>query len=236
MSVIRVNKTKDYSVMSNIHLKDKNLSLKAKGLLSVMLSLPDNWKYTVDGIVAICKENETSVNSALKELKELKYLKVTKLLPNETESGRIEYVYDVFEIPKQEDEKQDLENLGVENLGVEFLGVENHPLYKNTNILNTNKENIDLLNTNICKRFNKPSLQDVQEYINDKGYHFSAEDFINHYEAVGWKVGKSPMKDWKACCRTWESNYLKNPKNKKAIENSFLDNISIEDMKKDGWI
>ena len=61
MSVIRVNKTKDYSVMSNYHLKDNNLSLKAKGLLSVMLSLPDNWKYTVSGLVSICKENETSI-------------------------------------------------------------------------------------------------------------------------------------------------------------------------------
>ncbi len=222
--------------MSNYHLKDNNLSLKAKGLLSVMLSLPDNWKYTVSGLVSICKENETSINSTLKELKENGYLVVNKLLPNQTDSGRIEYVYDVYEYPKQNQEKQAVEKQGVENLGVEFLGVENLGLYKDTKELNTKKENTNLLNIDICKRFKKPSLQDVQEYINDKGYHFSAEDFINHYEAVGWKVGKSPMKDWKACCRTWESNYLKNPKNKKAIENSFLDNISIEDMKKDGWI
>lgn len=135
MSVIRVNKNKDYSVISNYHLKDKNLSLKAKGLLSVMLSLPEDWNYTVEGLVAISKENETCINSSLKELKEFGYLVVKKLLPNETKTGRYEYIYDVYEMPKQEGEKQDLEFLGVE-----FLGVENRGQL-NTNILNTNKQN-----------------------------------------------------------------------------------------------
>lgn len=135
MSVIRVNKNKDYSVISNYHLKDKNLSLKAKGLLSMMLSLPEDWNYTVEGLVAISKENETCINSSLKELKEFGYLVVKKLLPNETKTGRYEYIYDVYEMPKQEGEKQDLEFLGVE-----FLGVENRGQL-NTNILNTNKQN-----------------------------------------------------------------------------------------------
>ena len=123
MSVIRVNKTKNYTVMSNEHLKDKRLSLKAKGLLSVMLSLPDTWDYSISGLVAICKESETAVKSTLNELKSCGYLVVTKKMPNETESGRIEYVYDIFE--KAKTEKQLVEKQGVENLGVENLGVEN---------------------------------------------------------------------------------------------------------------
>lgn len=236
MSVIRVNKTKDYSVMSNYHLKDNNLSLKAKGLLSVMLSLPDNWKYTVGGLVSICKENETSINSTLRELKDNQYLLVSKV---RNDKGQYEYTYDIFEYPngiKPEEENPEVENPGVEFLGLVVPGVENLGLYKVTKELNTKKENTNLLNIDICKRFKKPSLQDVQEYIKEKGYHFSADDFINHYETVGWKVGKSQMKDWKACCRTWESNYLKRPINKKAVEKNILDNISIEEMKKDGWI
>lgn len=92
MSVIRVNKTKNYTVMSNEHLKDKRLSLKAKGLLSVMLSLPDTWDYSISGLVAICKESETAVKSTLNELKSCGYLVVTKKMPNETESGRTEYM------------------------------------------------------------------------------------------------------------------------------------------------
>ena len=123
MSVIRVNKTKNYTVMSNEHLKDKRLSLKAKGLLSVMLSLPDTWDYSISGLVAICKESETAVKSTLRELKSCGYLVVTKKMPDETESGRIEYVYDVFE--QAQTGKQGVEKQGVENLGVENLGVEN---------------------------------------------------------------------------------------------------------------
>lgn len=118
--VFRVQKTRDYTVMSNAHLKDKGLSLKAKGLLSVMLSLPDEWDYSIEGLVSISKENETAIKSTLKELKDCGYLEVIKLMPNQTESGRIEYMYNVYENPKQEGEKQ-----GVENLGVEIQPVEN---------------------------------------------------------------------------------------------------------------
>lgn len=118
-----MNKTKNYTVISNEHLKDKRLSLKAKGLLSVMLSLPDTWDYSISGLVAICRESETAVKSTLNELKSCGYLVVTKKMPNETESGRIEYVYDIFE--KAQTEKQGVEKQGVEKQGVESLGVEN---------------------------------------------------------------------------------------------------------------
>ena len=97
MPVIRVNHNKNYTVMSNVHLRDTNLSLRAKGLLSMMLSLPPDWDYSVEGLIAINKENVTAIKSALKELRDNGYLVVTKLLPNETESGRFEYIYDIFE-------------------------------------------------------------------------------------------------------------------------------------------
>ena len=154
MSVIRVNKTKNYTVMSNEHLKDKRLSLKAKGLLSVMLSLPDTWDYSISGLVAICKESETAVKSTLNELKSRGYLVVTKKMPNETESGRIEYVYDIFEkaqTRKQEVEKQGVEKQGVENLGVENLGVEN-VLQLNTKESSTDKSSTDKSSTNNKKK------------------------------------------------------------------------------------
>ena len=139
MAIIRINKTKDYVVMSKEHFKEKEMSLKAKGLLSEMLSLPDNWEYSIAGLVAINKENETSIKNTLEELKEFGYLKITKLLPNQTKTGRIEYIYDIFE-KKQEGKKQ-----GVENLGVEILGVENLCLYK----INNNKVNKNKINKNI---------------------------------------------------------------------------------------
>lgn len=117
MSIFRINRNKNYTVMSNFHFKDKRLSLKAKGLLSQMLSLPDNWDYSMNGLAAINKENVTAIKTALKELKSFGYLVITKKMPDETESGRIEYIYDIYELPKekQQEEKQPTENLGVEN-------------------------------------------------------------------------------------------------------------------------
>ena len=141
MAVLRINKSSDYTVMSNRHFKEKEMSLKAKGLLSLMLSLPDNWDYSISGLVAICKENESAIKSTLKELQNFGYLLVTKKFPNETESGRIEYIYDIFEQPRKNQE-QETEKQGVENLPVENQGVENQGQL-NTNTLNTKE-----LNTN----------------------------------------------------------------------------------------
>ena len=96
MATIRVHKTKNYTVMSNTHLRDKSLSLKAKGLLSVMLSLPDNWDYSIAGLVAISKENETAVKSALNELRDNNYVVVTKENPTKSNGGRIKYSVILF--------------------------------------------------------------------------------------------------------------------------------------------
>ena len=144
MSVIRVHKNKNFTVMSNTHLRDKNLSLKAKGLLSVMLSLPDDWDYSIAGLCSICKENETAVKSAINELKANRYVIVIREEPTKENGGRIKYNYEVYEEPQEE--KQDSEKQGIEILGVEFQGVENQGQL-NTNISNTDKLNTDKLNT-----------------------------------------------------------------------------------------
>lgn len=149
MSVIRVEKTKNYTVMSNYHFKEKEMTLKAKGLLSLMLSLPDNWNYSIAGLVTICKENETAIKSALKELQNFGYVRIDKIMPDKTQSGRIEYVYTVFENPEQGKEKQ-----GVENLPLEKQGVENRRQL-NTKKQNTNKVNTKEIKKNTKKEFSK---------------------------------------------------------------------------------
>lgn len=133
MAVIRVNKTEDYTVMSNNHLREKEMSLKAKGLLSLMLSLPDNWDYSISGLVAICKESEKAVKEALGELKRFGYLVIVKKMSNETESGRFEYEYNIYEYPqKPEPQNPPLEIPQVENGG-----------QLNTKELNTDKSNTE---------------------------------------------------------------------------------------------
>ena len=101
MAVVRINKTQNYTVMSNYHFQEKNMSLKAKGLLSFMLSLPDDWDCSVSALVAVCKENETAIKNTLKELQTFGYLQITKLMPDKDKNrSRIEYIYDVFELPQ----------------------------------------------------------------------------------------------------------------------------------------
>ena len=139
MAVIRVVKNKDYTVMSNAHLHDKRLSLKAVGLLSIVLSLPDDWHYTVNGLVGSVKDGKDSVESAIKELKKSGYLRVDKIYPNGN-CNRIQYQYTFFEKP-QEVVFQPLENQDVENQEVESQVFENPHAYINTNKQSTNKQN-----------------------------------------------------------------------------------------------
>lgn len=91
MAVFRVEKTKDFTVMSNHHLRNTELSLKAKGLLSLMLSLPDNWDYTTKGLAHICKDGVDSITTALKELERTGYLTRQRVRYENGQLGDIEY-------------------------------------------------------------------------------------------------------------------------------------------------
>ena len=94
--IIRVKKDKNYAVMSNYHFKDKALSLRAKGLLSLMLSLPDNWDYSINGLGSICKESRKIIRKTLQELKDNHYLEMKE---RHDENGRFYYDYVIYEIP-----------------------------------------------------------------------------------------------------------------------------------------
>ena len=201
MAVFRVHKTKDFTVMSNHHLRDKNLTLKAKGLLSVILSLPDDWKYSIAGLAAICKEGTSAVKSALQELTDAGYVTVTKLYPNQTETGRIEYVYDIHERP-QAPRKQ-----GIENLPLESQQVENQAQ------LSTEEPSTDKPTTK-KKNISHPTIEEVKAHVLEKGYHFDPQEFFDYYEAGNWTLGNGKkVTSWKRCCVTWESIWKKqNPK------------------------
>lgn len=97
MAVFRVERTRDYTVMSNYHLKDTGLTLKAKGLLSMMLSLPDEWNYTTRGLASICKESVETIGKTLRELESAGYLTRRQL---RGKNGRItDTEYTIFEKP-----------------------------------------------------------------------------------------------------------------------------------------
>lgn len=179
------------------------MSLKAKGLLSLMLSLPEGWDYSIAGLVAISKENESALKSTLNELKAFGYLVITKKMPNETESGRIEYEYNIFEQPQG---KQEVEKQGVENQPLEIQPVENPPQ------LNTKESNTKEVRTKESStkgyggkpRFTPPTVEEVKAYCQERGNNIDPEYFVDFYSSKGWMVGKNKMKDWQAAVRNWE--------------------------------
>ena len=111
MAVFRIERTRDYTVMSNHHLRNANLSLKAKGLLSMMLSLPEDWHYTTRGLAKICKEGVDAIGAALRELEAAGYIVRHKLRDQQGRISDTEYViYEQPQLRKPDTDSPDTEN------------------------------------------------------------------------------------------------------------------------------
>ena len=137
MAVFRIEKTRDYTVMSNHHLRDKSLSLKAKGLLSLMLSLPEEWDYTTKGLARICKDGVDSICAGVRELEEHGYVIRQRVRNPNGQLGAIEYT--ILEQPRPpEPEKPERENPVLDN-PEQALPVLEEPEQGNPAQLNTNR-------------------------------------------------------------------------------------------------
>ena len=135
MAVFRIEKTRDYTVMSNHHLRNTNLSLKAKGLLSLMLSLPEEWDYTTKGLARICKDGVDSICAGVRELEEQGYVIRERVRNPNGQLGSIEYT--ILEQPRPpEREKPERENPVLDN-PEQALPVLGEPGQGNTAQLNT---------------------------------------------------------------------------------------------------
>ena len=106
MAVFRIERTRDYTVMSNHHLRDKALSLKSKGLLSMMLSLPEDWNYTTRGLAKICKEGVDAIGGALRELEAAGYIVRHQMRDRQGRISDTEYVIYEQPQPKEPDTPQ----------------------------------------------------------------------------------------------------------------------------------
>ena len=191
MAIFRKVKRTDFTIIDNSVFKNKQLTLKGKGLLCTMLSLPDDWNFSEDGLANLSNDGKATIRSTLKELMDFGYLVRTR---NRDEKGILrDYVYTIYEEPTCDYPTLDKPTL------------ENRNTYKelNNKELNNKKENIY-----IKEKFKKPTLEEVKEYCSERNNNVNAEQFIDFYESNGWKVGKNSMKDWKACIRTWERNRI----------------------------
>ena len=163
MAVFRIDKTRDYTVMSNHHLRNTELSLKAKGLLSLMLSLPENWDYTTKGLAAICKDGIDSISSCIRELEKHGYIIRERMRNEKGQLTTIEYT--ILEQPKSappEREKPIREN------PVLVIPAQAEPIQENTAQLNTNKSNKKELNTDISNTYPIKSYQKEPEPAKEK--------------------------------------------------------------------
>lgn len=172
MSVARVHHNKNYTCMSNYHFQDKTLSLKAKGLLSLMLSLPDTWDYSVAGLATLSTDGETSVRTAVKELEEHNYLQRTPI----RECGRIvDWEYDIYEQPK---EILDVENQRVESLAIDS---EYNKVRKQSNTNKVNTSNSKELLQNSDFQFGKTKSKPKKDNLFTK-----CVSLIDSYDFVCW--------------------------------------------------
>ena len=205
--------------MSNTHLKDKRLSLKAIGLLSVVLGLPEDWHYTVNGLVGIAKDGKDSVESAIKELKKNGYLKVEKIYPN-ANSNRIQYQYTFFENP-QEVGFQPLENQNIEKQSVETQVLENPYTYKNTNKPNTDNKNTNKQSKHKYGEYQHVLLTDKEHTHLIELYGDSLDDHIKILDEYIETSGKK-YKNHSLVIQKWvHDEWTKRNKDKPTLDSKF---------------
>ncbi len=141
MAVCRIEKTKNYTVMSNYHLRDKRLSLKAAGLLSVMLSLPEDWDYTTRGLASICKDGVDAISAALKELEHCGYLVRRRIRDSKGRMRDTEYI--IYETPQPDMVLPDTENPDLDTPDTENAAQRNIDKNKYQKKLNTDVSSTD---------------------------------------------------------------------------------------------
>lgn len=170
MAVMRVNKTGDYTVISNTHFREKDMSLKAKGLLSLMLSLPDDWDYSIAGLVTLSKDGKDSVMNALTELEQFKYLNRSRVT---NEKGQFAgYVYDIYEKPYFDTPQEDIPYAG-------------NPNTDNPPQLNTKTSNTEKLTTKKKKESKKDSFDKIiNDYVAPDGESMRFSDSAKRRELL----------------------------------------------------
>lgn len=177
MPVFRVEKTNSYTVMSNHHLRNPDLTLKAKGLLSLMLSLPENWDYTLKGLSCICRENVDAIRTAVWELEKAGY--ITRRQGRDEKGKMTAIEYTIYEFPQPPKPKKPvLENPISDNPTTEI------PVSENPTQLNKDRSTKDLLNTDVSSTYSIPFQKEAAAPQGRKGNGYTNMDAVRAYEEV----------------------------------------------------
>ena len=177
MPVFRVEKTSSYTVMSNHHLRNPDLTLKAKGLLSLMLSLPENWDYTLKGLSCICRENVDAIRTAVWELEKAGY--ITRRQGRDEKGKMTAIEYTIYEFPQPPKPKIPVsENPISDNPTTEI------PVSENPTQLNKDRSSKDLLNIDVSSTYSIPFQKEAAAPPERKGNGYTNMDAVRAYEEV----------------------------------------------------
>ena len=205
MEIIRVKKNKNYSIICNEIFKNKKISLKSKGLLSLILSLPENWELTIKGLDAICKEGVSSIRSTMNELRLNGYMK--RVCQRNEKGIIVGWDITIFEKPINPDANYPV----VENQLVDNRTQLNTKLIKDLN----NKEQAFLIRK---EKF----LKEVKEINSDFDYLGFVDYWAEPTQKNNWKMRKELQKTWGTSRRidTW----IRNDKSWNTKKTSKIDN------------
>lgn len=202
MAVLRKLKKANYTVIDNGIFKDTELSLKAKGLLCMMLSVRDDWSFSIVGLSRCCKDGKDSVASTLKELEEAGYFRRIQV----KEGGKFKAVEYVVSEVKMADSPY------TENPNTEIPISENPPQLNTDNNKRLNKSTTKRINRNLHTDATlRPSMENIEAYIKEKDLCVDAKRFYDYFEASEWVDSKgNPVRNWKQKLITWSSNGTNN--------------------------
>lgn len=201
-SIIRVaDKTAGFSIILNECFQRDDISARAKGLFAYIMTLPNSWVIRKAEVFTHFTEGRDALDAAFKELITAGYIRMEII----KEKGRIkEYKYIVYETAEGRKSLPDIP--------VSENPVQANPQLLNTDLSNNSKKEItkekegrvESHDSPPSKISKKPTIEEVKSYCVERGNDVSPQKWLDHYKSNGWKVGKNPMKDWRAAIRTWE--------------------------------
>ena len=215
----------NFTLLNNAAIEDENLSAEAFRLLVFMLSCADSWHFSLKGLSARLNVPERTLSHRITELRQAGYIQ-TKWSTNQRGQFQ-ECEWDVFEIaqltasPKNRNAVKPQRGKTATRTDRNAVEPQRGNLATTKQVLNrtSTKEKQIQKETRIGAHvFKKPTAEEVLAYCLEKGYSVNAQRFVDHYESNGWKVGRNPMKDWKAAVRNWANNGYDKPQQESAAE------------------
>lgn len=209
--IMRADHTDGFFLIQNEPARDERLSLAARGLLVYMLSMSNDWAFSISGLMQALKLSRQTAVNLVKELEDAGYVIIKK-----EQDGRGRFSgksWTVYELPQ---------NRSQENRNTEKQTTAGTVVYKTdirqnrSSVFQTNKKDQYIerpiykkdqrvnSTTRTREKFTPPTLEDVAAYCRERKNNVDPQRWLDHYTSNGWRVGKNPMKDWKAAVRTWE--------------------------------